>query len=379
MTAPLRQTGAHRRLAPASVASADSGHANFGLVGRNTALAAAVQLGRRVAASPATTVLIGGETGTGKELFARGIHEAGPTAGAPFVAINCSAIPESLLEGELFGHEAGAYTGARGAQPGLAESAGMGTLFLDEIGEMPLALQPKLLRLLEERTARRLGGSREYRVNCRIVAGTNVQLERAVAEGRFRADLYYRLNVVRVDLPPLRERRGDIALLAEHFAREIANRRGGPVKVLDSSAVSALEAHHWPGNVRELRNVMERATLLADGPVLRGGDIVITARDAFLTPAMGVLVEAGCEETRMQGITTPRIPASSNPLSIGTISIPTGGKSLAEIEREAIRLTMLLTAGNLSAAARILGISRPTLTRRLRESGLTRRSLLASK
>jgi DNA-binding NtrC family response regulator len=375
MTAPLRQTGAHRSIAPASVASGESSHANFGLVGRNTALAAAVQLGRRVAASPATTVLIGGETGTGKELFARGIHAAGPTAGAPFVAINCSAIPESLLEGELFGHEAGAYTGARGAQPGLAESAGAGTLFLDEIGELPLALQPKLLRLLEERSARRLGGSREYDVRCRIIAGTNVQLERAVAEGRFRADLYYRLNVVRVDLPPLRERRGDIALLAEHFAREIARRRGGPAKVLDPSAVMALEAHHWPGNVRELRNVMERATLLADGPVLRANDIVITARDAFLTPAMGV--PRADYIPPMQGALTPA--PTPGAVDVGSITIPAEGKSLAEIEREAIRLTMLHTAGNLSAAARILGISRPTLTRRLRESGLTRRSLLASK
>ena len=389
MTAPLRQTGAHRRIAPASVASVDSGSHNFGLVGRNTALAAAVHLGRRVAASPATTVLIGGETGTGKELFARGIHDAGPTAGAPFVAINCSAIPESLLEAELFGHEAGAYTGARGAQPGLAESAGTGTLFLDEIGEMPLALQPKLLRLLEERTARRLGGSREYDVRCRIVAGTNVQLERAVAEGRFRADLYYRLNVVRVDLPPLRERRGDIALLADHFAREIAGRRGGPTKVLDPSAVEALEAHHWPGNVRELRNVMERATLLADGPVLRGGDIVITERDRFLTPGIGMA--AVVEGQRVRGSEGPTVGWTEGRPSdlptfrpsvapaIGTISIPESGLSLAEIEREAIRLTMLHTAGNLSAAARILGISRPTLTRRLRESGLTRRSLLASK
>jgi DNA-binding NtrC family response regulator len=386
MTAPLRQTGAHRRIAPASVASADSSHSNFGMVGRNTALAAAVQLGRRVAASPATTVLIGGETGTGKELFARGIHAAGPTAGAPFVAINCSAIPESLLEGELFGHEAGAYTGARGAQPGLAESAGTGTLFLDEIGELPLALQPKLLRLLEERTARRLGGSREYDVRCRIVAGTNVQLERAVADGRFRADLYYRLNVVRVDLPPLRERRGDIALLAGHFAREIASRRGGPARVLDPSAVAALEAHHWPGNVRELRNVMERATLLADGPVLRADDIVITERDRFLTPGIGMAAVVEGEKVRRREGELPtsphsHIPTSSPPAApaIGTISIPESGLSLAEIEREAIRLTMLHTAGNLSAAARILGISRPTLTRRLRESGLTRRSLLASK
>jgi len=378
MTAPLRQSGAQRRIAPGSSVPAD-----FGLVGRNTALAAAVQLGRRVAASPATTVLISGETGTGKELFARGIHDAGPTSGSPFVAINCSAIPENLLEAELFGHEAGAYTGARDSRPGLAEVARGGTLFLDEIGEMPLSLQPKLLRLLEERSARRLGGSREYSVNCRIVAGTNVQLERAVADGRFRADLYYRLNVVRVDLPPLRERRGDIALLAEHFAREIAARRGGPVKQLGRDAVHALEAHSWPGNVRELRNVMERATLLADGDVLGAEDIVITSRDAFLTPGYGMTAVAGREEDRwtdgpMDRSFGPPVHRSSGPSPIGYIVIPPVGKSLAEIEREAIRLTMLHTAGNLSAAARILGISRPTLTRRLRESGLTRRSLLAS-
>jgi DNA-binding NtrC family response regulator len=190
------------------------------------------------------------------------------------------------------------------------------------------------------------------------------------------------LNVVRVDLPPLRERRGDIALLAEHFAREIASRRGGPTKVLDPSAVAALEAHHWPGNVRELRNVMERATLLADGPVLRGGDIVITERDRFLTPGIGMAVVPGSQEVgRSGGRELPTSPPSKFPAfgPIGTISIPETGLSLAEIESEAIRLTMLHTAGNLSAAARILGISRPTLTRRLRESGLTRRSLLASK
>jgi DNA-binding NtrC family response regulator len=382
MTAPLRQSGAPRRIAPASSVPVD-----FGLVGRNTALAAAVQLGRRVAASPATTVLISGETGTGKELFARGVHDAGPTSGSPFVAINCSAIPENLLEAELFGHEAGAYTGARDSRPGLVEVARGGTLFLDEIGEMPLSLQPKLLRLLEERSARRLGGSREYAVSCRIVAGTNVQLERAVADGRFRADLYYRLNVVRVDLPPLRERRGDIALLAEHFAREIAARRGGPAKQIGRDAVLALEAHSWPGNVRELRNVMERATLLADGDVLRAEDVVITSRDAFLTPAMGsemVRRWEGEKVGRWEGekveISAPHHLTSSPPAAptIGEISLSAGGKTLAEIEREAIRLTMLHTAGNLSAAARILGISRPTLTRRLRESGLTRRSLLAS-
>jgi two-component system NtrC family response regulator len=348
MTAPLRQADAERSAAPSS-----PGFSDFGLVGRHPALAAAVHVARKVAASPGTTVLIGGETGTGKELFARGIHRAGPSAGAPFVAVNCSAIPESLLEAELFGHEPGAFTGASHARPGLAETARDGTLFLDEIGEMPLALQPKLLRLLEERTTRRLGGSREQAVRCRIIAGTNVQLERAVAEGRFREDLYYRLNVVRVDLPPLRERRGDILTLAEHFVREIADRRGGPPKAIDPFAAAALEAHRWPGNVRELRNVMERATLLATGATLGRSDIVLTPRtDGSSVGSLGD--------------------------EMGRIAIPAQGKSLAEIEREAIRITMLLTAGNLSAAARILGISRPTLTRRLRESGLTRRSLLAS-
>jgi transcriptional regulator with PAS, ATPase and Fis domain len=350
MTAPVRQADVVRAAAVSSLAP---DLADFGLVGRHPSLSAAVRVARKVAASPGTTVLVGGETGTGKELFARGIHRAGRTAGAPFVAINCSAIPESLLEAELFGHEAGAYTGARDARPGLAEAARDGTLFLDEIGEMPLALQPKLLRLLEERTTRRIGATREQMVRCRIIAGTNVKLERAVAEGRFREDLYYRLNVVRIDLPPLRERRGDILALAEHFVREIADRRGGSPKAIDADAAAVLEAYRWPGNVRELRNVMERATLLASGSTLGRGDVAITAR-AECSPAAGAADE------------------------LGRITIPAEGKSLAEIEREAIRLTMLLTAGNLSAAARILGISRPTLTRRLRESGMTRRSLLAS-
>jgi transcriptional regulator with PAS, ATPase and Fis domain len=349
MTAPLRHATA-RHIDRAEVRSPSS---PFGLVGSSTALARAVDVARRVAASPNTTVLIGGETGTGKELFARGIHKHGPAAEEPFVAINCSAIPETLLEAELFGHEPGAFTDARTSRPGLAEMARRGTLFLDEIGEMPLSLQPKLLRLLEERTVRRLGGSKETPVRCRIIAGTNVQLERAVALGRFREDLYYRLNVVRIELPALRERPGDILALADHFIREFAAQRPGATPRLDTSAVDRLEGYRWPGNVRELRNVMERATLLT-----RSG----TISDAELQlPSCGPGVY---DDVHAEAVSSIRIPAS--------------GKSLAEIEREAIRATMLLTAGNLSAAARILGVSRPTLTRRLRESGVTRRSLLAS-
>jgi transcriptional regulator with PAS, ATPase and Fis domain len=312
-----------------------------------------VDIARRVAASPGTTVLIGGETGTGKELFARGIHAHSAVADEPFVAVNCSAIPETLLEAELFGHEAGAFTDARTMRPGLVEMARRGTLFLDEIGELPLALQPKLLRLLEERTVRRLGGSKEIPVRCRIIAGTNVQLERAVSLRRFREDLYYRLNVVRIELPALRERPGDILPLAEHFIREFSGQRAGTVPRLDRSAVEQLERYPWPGNVRELRNVLERATLLTRSATIGDSDLQLQAS--------GRVVRDDLDAD-----------------TVASIRIPASGKSLAEIEREAIRATMLLTAGNLSAAARILGVSRPTLTRRLRESGVTRRSLLAS-
>jgi transcriptional regulator with PAS, ATPase and Fis domain len=349
MTAPLRHATAGRM----DRADGRSASSRFGLVGSSTALARAVDVARRVAASPSTTVLIGGETGTGKELFARGIHANSPAADEPFVAINCSAIPETMLEAELFGHEAGAFTDARTTRLGLAEVARRGTLFLDEIGELPLSLQPKLLRLLEERTVRRLGGSKEIPVRCRIIAGTNAHLERAVALGRFREDLYYRLNVVRIELPALRERPGDILVLADHFIREFAAQRPGGTPRLDRSAVDRLEGYRWPGNVRELRNVMERATLLTRSATISDADLQL--------PTSG--------------------PSMSNDLdadAVTSIRIPASGKSLAEIEREAIRATMLLTAGNLSAAARILGVSRPTLTRRLRESGVTRRSLLAS-
>ena len=311
---------------------------SFGLVGTSVMLVDAVHLALKVAASRGTTVLIGGETGTGKELFARGIHHHGCVDGEPFVAINCAAIPEMLLEAELFGYEQGAFTDARETRPGLVESAGAGTLFLDEVGELPLALQPKLLRLLENRAVRRVGGTVERPVRCRIIAGTNVRLEDAVSERRFREDLYYRLNVVRLELPTLRARPGDILPLAQHFLKEISARRGDDAKQIDGSATEVLLAHDWPGNIRELKNVMERATLFASGGTIRRVDVRIQRRELISASAAGAL-------------------------EAGRISIPREGKSLAEVESEVIRLTMLLTAGNLSAAARILGISRPTLAR----------------
>ena len=209
------------------VAGADRGvSADFAfrnVIGQSPAILEAVEFARRVASRRLTTVLLSGETGTGKELFARGIHYAGPDPGEPFVAVNCPAIPPSLLESELFGHEKGAFTDARSLKKGLFELAGGGTLFLDEITDLPPDLQPKLLRALEERRVRRLGGFEEIEIRCRVVAATNRSLENEVAEGKFREDLFYRLNVLRLELPPLRAREGDIELLAEHFAREVAH------------------------------------------------------------------------------------------------------------------------------------------------------------
>jgi transcriptional regulator with PAS, ATPase and Fis domain len=321
------------------------------IVGASPAIRDAIELARQVAASPLTTVLLEGETGTGKELFARGIHRAG-SCKEPFVAINCAAIPGNLLESELFGHERGAFTGASESKPGLLEHAHTGTLFLDEVNQLPLDLQSKLLRVLEDRTFRRVGGARELSLACRVIAGTNTPLEIAVAAGRFRSDLFFRLNVFRIELPPLRLRPMDIVPIAERFLHEVAVRRGAAPKALDENAKTLLRKHSWPGNAREVRNVMERASILAGGDVINPTHLKLQHRELM--------------------------PFGEVENLAGMIAIPTRGKSLEEIEREAIRHTMILTAGNLSAAARILGISRPTLARKMRDGGITRRSLLAS-
>ncbi len=314
------------------------------IVGESEAIRDALDRARKVASSRLTTVLIVGETGTGKELFARGIHYAGPSRGEPFVAVNCAAIPETLLESELFGHERGAFTDARAQKRGLMELAGAGTLFLDEIGELPPRLQPKLLRALEERRIRRLGGLHEIEINCRIIAAANTSLQDAVTRLEFREDLYYRLNVFRITLPPLRERAGDVELLARHFLAELARQQGQEPKVLEPDAIAALRAHTWPGNLRELKNVIEHAAILSEGSSIRAEHLMIQQRLSL--PA-----------TRASG-------------PVREIRIPPEGKSLEAIEKEAVQLTLQITGGNRSAAARILGISRPTLARKMREYGL---------
>ena len=302
------------------------------ILGRSTALRQTLEQAARVAAHRDVTVLIDGETGTGKELLARAIHYSGPRAAQPFVEINCAAIPANLLESELFGHERGAFTGAIAAKPGLFELAHGGTLFLDEIGTLSLELQPKLLRALESRTIRRVGGQQGRQVDVRVIGATHMDLAAAAARGEFREDLFYRLNVVALTLPPLRERDADIELLAETFLARIATGYGQPVPALTADLRSALRGYTWPGNVRELRNAIERALVLSPRGTLRAEE----------------LIPAPAREPRRKAGTVLSFPAT-----------------LDVVVRSAARAMLDLTGGNKSEAARRLGISRPRLQRLL--------------
>ena len=239
-----------------------------GIVGSNSRLKAVLE-NIKIVAPADSTVLILGETGTGKELIARAIHDLGPRKSYPFVKVNCAAIPSGLLESELFGHEKGAFTGAIAQKIGRFELANKGTLFLDEIGDIPLELQPKLLRVLQEQEFERLGSTRTQRVDVRVLAATNAPLAPMVAEKKFRSDLFYRLNVFPITVPPLRERRDDIERLVRHFANKYAQRMGKHIVSISKSTMEALCRHTWPGNIRELQNLMERAVLLSPGPQLR--------------------------------------------------------------------------------------------------------------
>jgi DNA-binding NtrC family response regulator len=287
-----------------------------------------------LAAPTSASVLIMGESGTGKELVAQTIHRLSPRGGFPFVAINCAAIPETLLESEIFGHEKGAFTGAADRRQGCFELADHGTLFLDEIGEMTPATQVKLLRVLQERTFRRLGGRQEQSVDVRVLAATNIDPAEAVQKGRLREDLYYRLNVFAMKLPPLRERKEDLPLLIQAFINEFNARNQRSIAGVDHAAMRMLEQYQWPGNVRELRNVMERATILAPGPFIES---------AHLPPV--VTNEPGPE------------PQAQMALGPGT--------TVEEAERRLILMTLQHTRDNKTRAAEILGISLKTLHNKL--------------
>ena len=310
-----------------------------GIVGRSPRLAQAIALADKVARHP-STALITGESGTGKELVARHIHDASPRAGKPFVAVNCGAIPEALLESELFGHTKGAFTGATAERQGLFEEADGGTLFLDELGDMPLPLQVKLLRALQEGEVRRVGDNASRSVDVRVVAATARDLEADVAEGRFRADLYYRVNVVRIHLPALRERTEDVPELVRHFVDRFNRRLGLHVTGVTPVAMRALVDYPWPGNVRELENIVERAMVLTDGPQL----------DLEQLPTLAAA------PSRQNG--------SSSPLDLSV------KRRTDELERALIKEALERTRGNRTRAAKLLDLSHRALLYKIRDYGL---------
>jgi DNA-binding NtrC family response regulator len=309
-------------------------HGTFGsLIGNSPEMRKIYQIIEQAAPTSAS-VLITGESGTGKELVAQTIHQLSPRAGFPFIAINCAAIPETLLESEIFGHEKGAFTGASDRRQGCFELADRGTLFLDEIGEMTPATQVKLLRVLQERKFRRLGGRTEQSVDVRVIAATNVDPAEAVAKGKLREDLYYRLNVFAFGLPTLRERKEDLPLLVQAFINEFATRNQKSIAGVDQQAMRMLEHYGWPGNVRELRNVIERATILAPGPFIEA---------KHMPP---VLAEEPPVEQQPQLALSP-------------------GTTVEEAERRLIMMTLAHTRDNKTRAAEILGISLKTLHNKL--------------
>jgi two-component system response regulator AtoC len=293
-----------------------------------------------LARSDRTTVLITGESGTGKELIARHIHDASPRAARSFVAVNCAAIPESLLESELFGHAKGAFTGATADRQGLFEEAHEGTLFLDELGDLPVALQVKLLRALQESEVRRVGDNASRSVDVRLVAATARDLEADVAEGKFRPDLYYRINVVRIHLPALRDRSEDIPELVRHFVDRFNRRLGLRVTGVTAAAMRALVEYPWPGNVRELENVVERAMVLTDGPQL----------DMEQLPTLAAPVA--------------RSDAAASPLDLSV------KRRTEELERALIKEALERTRGNRTRAAKLLDLSHRALLYKIRDYGL---------
>ncbi|HEY1584538.1 MAG TPA: sigma-54 dependent transcriptional regulator [Polyangia bacterium] len=368
----LKQHELDKRAPRATQPAASGGR--YGLIGRSPVLELVFSMIEKVADTP-STVLISGESGTGKELIARALHNNSSRKAGPFIKINCAAIPKTLMESELFGYEKGAFTGAVGSKPGRFELADGGTLFLDEIGEIPVDMQVKLLRVLQESEFERVGGIKTIKVDVRLVTATNRDLQKEVAAGTFREDLYYRLNVVPVHLPPLRERRGDIPLLVAHFVARFNERLKKQITSVDDEAVAKLTAHSWPGNIRELENVLERTILFSEGPTIRAVD---------LPPEFSGTTTPAAAATANVPLAVP--PASSIPNvtpPFGTTAPPPPGgegraSSLKElvrqeterVERELIVRALDETGGNVTQAARKLKISRKSLQNKMKEFGL---------
>jgi DNA-binding NtrC family response regulator len=334
--------------------------ARYGIIGQSPSILDLYAVLDRVADTP-TTVLITGESGTGKELVARALHESSSRRDKAFIKVNCAAIPKDLMESELFGYERGAFTGAVGSKPGRFELASSGTLFLDEIGSIPVEMQVKLLRALQESEFERVGGVRTIRVDVRLIAATNSDLKKEIAQGSFREDLYYRLNVVPIRLPSLRERAGDIPLLVMHFIRKFNARLKKDVDGIEPAALSRLISYPWPGNIRELENVIERAVLFCDGRELRLSDLPseVRGQDAPLPSGADLAVA------------TPQPPPSSEPTSGSFDGLKEQVKAaMSRLERELIVRALEQTGGNVTHAARLLKISRKGLQLKMKELGL---------
>jgi two-component system nitrogen regulation response regulator GlnG len=327
------------------------------LIGRHPRMQDVYKTIGRIAATD-VTVLLRGESGTGKELVARAIHHYSRRSGRPFVAVSCAAIPGTLLESEMFGHERGAFTDARERKLGKFELAHGGTLYLDEIGDMPVELQTKLLRALQERSIERVGGHEPIRVDVRVLAATNRELEALMKEGRFREDLYYRLNVVTLNLPPLRERRRDIPLLVEHFLAKYAEELGE--RAVAADALDRLVGHDWPGNVRELENVVQRAMVMAAGGVILPEHLPIGPVSAAASVAVDASLEDVIERKLMECVRGLRHQGSANLYDL----------MISLVEKPLLRAVLRETGGNQLRAAQILGINRNTLRKKLTEHGI---------
>ncbi len=319
------------------------GMGGFTMIAASPAMRQVLKFARRIAQSEVSTILLEGESGTGKDVLAQFLHYHGRRHEGPFVALNCAAIPETLLESELFGYEKGAFTDARAAKAGILEVASSGSIFLDEIGEMPLTVQAKLLRVLEEQTFRRLGGVRDIQVDVRVMAATNRKLTEAIHEGKFRLDLYYRLNVIQVSLPALRERKEDILPLAEHFVRLYNTKFKRDIQGISHPAGALLLAHGWPGNVRELRNVVERAMVLEDADRIQSASLQISSSGGGIAEALHATV--GDTEAPFQ-------------------------TSLEEAEKSLLTRALEKSGGNQTRAAVLLGITRDTLRYKMKKFNL---------
>ncbi|NUN48137.1 MAG: sigma-54-dependent Fis family transcriptional regulator [Candidatus Brocadiae bacterium] len=319
--------------------------ATFGsqnLVGKSKAMREVTDLVRKVSGSGATTVLVRGESGTGKDVIAKAIHYESGRSERPFMNITCTALQDTLLESELFGHERGSFTDAKNQKKGLFELANGGTVFLDEIGDMSPSLQAKVLRALEEKSFRRIGGTNDIKVDVRVIAATNRDLEKAIHEGRFREDLYYRLNIITINVPPLRTRREDIPLLLQHFLKRFAEEFRKDVREFSKEAMDKMMAYDWPGNVRELKNAVERAVLLGSGAVI-GADEIALGRPGGSAPAD--------EAARL-------------------LKLPPKGLVLEDVEKDLVVQALERTAGNQTRAADLLGISRDQIRYRMEKFGL---------